>query len=106
MTLLRRLTSLTGESSGDAGGGGGFGGAGGPRPAPYGGYQDPAGPRSEAGGLRHIGGSPYVDGILREPFALDAEGYLQIPELPGLGVELDPDKVARYTDNAASLFNG
>jgi len=56
--------------------------------------------------VEYIGGSPYVDGILREPFALDAEGYLQIPELPGLGVELDPDKVARYTDNASPLFHG
>ncbi len=54
--------------------------------------------------VEFIGGSPYVDGILCEPFALDSEGYLHIPELPGLGVELDPDKVARYTDNAAPLF--
>ena len=54
--------------------------------------------------VEYIGGSPYVDGILREPFALDADGWLQIPDRPGLGVELDPDKVARYCDNAAALF--
>ncbi|MEO8541991.1 MAG: mandelate racemase/muconate lactonizing enzyme family protein [Burkholderiaceae bacterium] len=54
--------------------------------------------------VEYIGGSPYVDGILQQPFALDADGYLQIPDRPGLGVELDPDKVARYCDNAAALF--
>jgi D-galactarolactone cycloisomerase len=54
--------------------------------------------------VEFIGGSPYVDGILRRPFTLDAEGYLNIPDLPGLGVELDRDKVARYTPDAASLF--
>jgi len=54
--------------------------------------------------VEYIGGSPYVDGILQQPFALDADGYLQIPDRPGLGVELDPDKVARYCDNTAALF--
>jgi D-galactarolactone cycloisomerase len=55
--------------------------------------------------VEYIGGSPYVDGILKQPFTLDAEGYLCIPSLPGLGVELDPDKVGRYTPDAALLFN-
>ena len=54
--------------------------------------------------VEFIGGSPYVDGILREPFSLDSEGYLRIPDLPGLGVELDPDKLARYTPDATALF--
>ena len=54
--------------------------------------------------VEFIGGSPYVDGILKEPFTLDGEGYLNIPELPGLGVELDPEKVARYTPDASALF--
>ena len=54
--------------------------------------------------VEYIGGSPYVDGILQQPFTLDGDGYLQIPDRPGLGVELDPDKVARYCDNAAALF--
>ncbi len=82
MTLLRRLTSLTGES-GDAGVGvgGSFGGAGGPRPAPYGGYQDPAGPRSGAGGLRHIGGSPYADPGTASAYAEDASAGLMAVNL-------------------------
>ena len=56
--------------------------------------------------VEYIGGSPYVDGILRTPFTLDGAGYLNIPDTPGLGVELDPDKVARYTLDASALFNG
>ncbi len=54
--------------------------------------------------VEFIGGSPYVDGILQQPFTLDGEGYLNIPERPGLGVELDPQKVARYTPDASALF--
>ena len=54
--------------------------------------------------VEYIGGSPYVDGLLEEPFALDAEGNLAIPALPGLGVRLDREKVARYAPDAARLF--
>ena len=55
--------------------------------------------------VEFIGGSAYVDGILTEPFKLDSEGYLEIPMKPGIGVEIDPDKVARYSPNAAALFS-
>jgi len=54
--------------------------------------------------VEFIGGSPYVDGILAVPFVLDEEGHLPIPEHPGLGVELDLDKLARYTPNPSALF--
>lgn len=54
--------------------------------------------------VEFIGGSAYVDGILTEPFRLDSEGYLHIPSKPGLGVALDPDKVARYSPRAVALF--
>jgi D-galactarolactone cycloisomerase len=56
--------------------------------------------------VEFIGGSAYVDGLLVAPFSLDADGNLDIPMQPGLGVELDPDKVARYSPNAAGLFKG
>jgi L-alanine-DL-glutamate epimerase-like enolase superfamily enzyme len=54
--------------------------------------------------VEFIGGSAYVDGILTEPFKLDAEGHLEIPMRPGLGITLDPAKVARYSPGAAALF--
>lgn len=54
--------------------------------------------------VEFIGGSPYLDGIVAEPFQIDDEGYLQIPDKPGLGVALDPDAVARYTLDASVLF--
>ena len=54
--------------------------------------------------VEFIGGSPYVDGILAEPFTLDGDGDLTIPDKPGLGVEIDRDKLARYTPDAASLW--
>ena len=54
--------------------------------------------------VEFIGGSPYVDGILATPFALDAEGWLTIPDLPGLGVTIDRDKLGRYTPDPGALF--
>lgn len=54
--------------------------------------------------VEYIGGSPYVDGILAEPFTLDEDGYLEIPERPGLGVALDRDKLAKFVANPAALF--
>ncbi|WP_448953692.1 mandelate racemase/muconate lactonizing enzyme family protein [Labrys neptuniae] len=53
--------------------------------------------------VEYIGGSPYVDGICRQPFELDREGFLAIPDRPGLGVDLDPEKLARYADDASLL---
>ena len=54
--------------------------------------------------VEFIGGSPYVDGITTEPFVLDRDGYLAIPEIGGLGVKLDREKLARYTPQPALLF--
>ncbi len=54
--------------------------------------------------VEFIGGSPYVDGIAERPFVLDAEGNLEIPDRPGLGVTLDRDKLARYTPDPGPLF--
>lgn len=47
--------------------------------------------------VEYITGSPYVDELVAEPWHLDVDGMLAIPDAPGLGVTLDPDAVARYT---------
>jgi L-alanine-DL-glutamate epimerase-like enolase superfamily enzyme len=54
--------------------------------------------------VEYIGGSPYVDGITKGGFAIDAEGYLRIPDRPGLGIELDRAALAKYTADPAPLF--
>jgi L-alanine-DL-glutamate epimerase-like enolase superfamily enzyme len=54
--------------------------------------------------VEYIGGSPYVDGITRGGFAIDPEGFLAIPATPGLGIELDPAALAKYTPDPAPLF--
>lgn len=38
----------------------------------------------------------YIDDVTVEPFEMDAEGYLQIADRPGLGVTLDEAKLARF----------
>jgi len=48
--------------------------------------------------VEYIVGSPYVDDILTERWALDDEGMLPIPDAPGLGVQIDPEVVATYAD--------
>lgn len=48
--------------------------------------------------VEYIDGSPYVDEIVAEPWRLDEEGMLRIPDGPGLGVTLDMEAVARYGD--------
>jgi len=46
--------------------------------------------------VEYIAGSAYVDDLTVEGFQLDADGMLTIPDRPGLGVTLDPDKVEKY----------
>lgn len=53
--------------------------------------------------VEYIGGSPYIDEILAIPFTLDAEGMLEIPETPGLGITLDLGALAGMSDNRAAL---
>ncbi|QDU40459.1 L-rhamnonate dehydratase [Maioricimonas rarisocia] len=38
----------------------------------------------------------YIDELTTEPFVLDGNGELQIPSGPGLGIELDPEKLNRF----------
>jgi D-galactarolactone cycloisomerase len=39
----------------------------------------------------------YIEELTTEPFHLDARGHLAIPSRPGLGIELDPDKLRRFS---------
>ncbi len=54
--------------------------------------------------VEYIGGSAYLDNILAIPFELDEDGYLEIPDKPGLGIALDPDKLNRYTPDARGFL--
>jgi L-alanine-DL-glutamate epimerase-like enolase superfamily enzyme len=47
--------------------------------------------------VEYLTGSPYIDDIVATPWQLDADGMLAIPDTPGLGIELDMDKVAHYS---------
>ncbi|MFQ5732574.1 MAG: mandelate racemase/muconate lactonizing enzyme family protein [Planctomycetaceae bacterium] len=42
----------------------------------------------------------YIEDLCARPFTLDAEGCLEIPQTPGLGVELDRAKVGRLSGDA------
>ena len=53
--------------------------------------------------VEYIGGSVYVDELAAGGWHLDADGLLAIPQGPGLGLQLDPEAVARYTQGARLL---
>ena len=48
--------------------------------------------------VEYLTPSPYIEEIIRTPFSLDADGLLTIPTTPGLGIEIDPDGLAKYSD--------
>lgn len=48
--------------------------------------------------VEYITGSLYVDDLTVEGWCLDADGMLAIPDRPGLGVTLNPDSLAKYTN--------
>jgi L-alanine-DL-glutamate epimerase-like enolase superfamily enzyme len=47
--------------------------------------------------VEYLTGSPFIDDITIGGWRLDADGMLSIPTEPGLGLELDPDAIARYS---------
>ena len=47
--------------------------------------------------VEYLTPAPYIEDIITTPFRLDAEGYLTIPETPGLGVELNRDALRRFS---------
>jgi L-alanine-DL-glutamate epimerase-like enolase superfamily enzyme len=53
--------------------------------------------------VEYISGSPYVDEIAAGGWRLDEDGLIEIPSTPGLGLTLDRDAVAKYTDGELRL---
>jgi L-alanine-DL-glutamate epimerase-like enolase superfamily enzyme len=47
--------------------------------------------------VEYCTGSHYIDELPLNKWALDQDGMLAIPDAPGLGIQLDPDALARYT---------
>jgi len=47
--------------------------------------------------VEYLTPAPYIEQIITEPFRLDAEGLLTIPEKPGLGIELNREALARFS---------
>jgi D-galactarolactone cycloisomerase len=47
--------------------------------------------------VEYLTGSPFIDEITVGGWKLDTDGMLAIPTSPGLGLELDPDAVKKYT---------
>ena len=47
--------------------------------------------------VEYLTPAPYIEEIVTEPFLLDRNGLLTIPERPGLGIELDGDALKRFS---------
>lgn len=47
--------------------------------------------------VEYLTGSPFIDEIVAEPWRLDGDGMIPIPDKPGLGVVLDLDAVEKYS---------
>ncbi len=47
--------------------------------------------------VEYLTGSPFIDDITVGGWSLDADGMLNIPSAPGLGLELNPDAVAKFS---------
>jgi D-galactarolactone cycloisomerase len=53
--------------------------------------------------VEYLNGSPFIDELAQDGWHLDADGMLPISALPGLGLKLDPDALAKYTGGARLL---
>ncbi len=47
--------------------------------------------------VEYLTGSPFIDDIVQSKWKLDPEGYLAIPDAPGLGITLDLDAIEKHT---------
>lgn len=56
--------------------------------------------------VEYIGGSPYIDEITEGGWQLDSEGYLEIPQKPGLGISLNRAALREVTRNSDAILDG
>ena len=47
--------------------------------------------------VEYLTPSPYIEGLTAEPFRPDGDGLLPIPDRPGLGIEIDRERLKRYS---------
>ncbi|MEC7907095.1 MAG: mandelate racemase/muconate lactonizing enzyme family protein [Verrucomicrobiota bacterium] len=47
--------------------------------------------------VEYITLAPYIEKLLAKPITIDDEGNIAIPNGPGLGIELNPDGIAKFT---------
>jgi D-galactarolactone cycloisomerase len=47
--------------------------------------------------VEYLTGSPFIDKIVKDPWKLDAEGMLAIPDRPGLGISIDLQALEEFT---------
>jgi L-alanine-DL-glutamate epimerase-like enolase superfamily enzyme len=47
--------------------------------------------------VEYLTGSPFIDEIVEDPWKLDGDGMLRVPNGPGLGVSINLDAVEKYT---------
>jgi L-alanine-DL-glutamate epimerase-like enolase superfamily enzyme len=46
--------------------------------------------------VEYLTPSPYIEELVVEPFRVDTEGYLTIPDRPGLGLEINREALKRF----------
>ena len=46
--------------------------------------------------VEYLTPSPYLDELMTTPFRPDAEGFLTVPDKPGLGIELNREALKRF----------
>jgi L-alanine-DL-glutamate epimerase-like enolase superfamily enzyme len=56
--------------------------------------------------VEYLTGSPFIDELAAEPWKLDPEGMLKVPDGAGLGVSLDANAVERYTGKRFNQTGG
>ncbi len=54
--------------------------------------------------VEYLAGSPFIDEITADKWKLDDQGMLAVPAGPGLGLQLDPEMVAKHA-RGPSLFD-